>query len=72
MSSSSANSASASKAVWREEEEDEEHSAFLKQSAMKMSSNPRDDKNTDNLRVKHSDTTILRKVRREKNKREKE
>ena len=63
-SSSSASSSSSSKQVWamnNEGEIDEEHSAYLK--ATKMSSNPAQDRNTDNLRVKPEDITILRKVR---------
>ena len=63
-SSASSSSSSASKQVWSQkgetEEDDEEHSAFLK--ATKASSNPADDRNTDNLRVKPGDITILRKV----------
>ena len=63
-SSASSSSSSASKQVWSQkgeiEEDDEEHNAFLK--ATKASSNPADDRNTDNLRVKPGDITILRKV----------
>ena len=63
-STSSNSSSSASKQVWAQkgefDEVDEEHNAFLK--ATKASSNPADDRNTDNLRVKPEDITILRKV----------
>ena len=63
-STASSSSSSASKQVWAQKGEfnevDEEHNAFLK--ATKASSNPADDRNTDNLRVKPEDITILRKV----------
>ena len=64
-SSSSASSSSSSKSVWAQKgdfDDDDDESDFLR--AKKASSNPADDLNTDNLRVKPEDITILRKVHR--------
>ena len=68
-SSSSASSSSSSKSVWAQKgdfDDDDDESDFLR--AKKASSNPADDLNTDNLRVKPEDITILRKVHRNHNK----
>lgn len=66
FSSTSASSASSSKSVWAQKgefsDDDDEDSDFLR--AKKASSNPKDDQNTDNLRVKPEDIVILRKVSR--------
>ena len=62
-SSSSASSSSSSKSVWAQKgdfDDDDDESDFLR--AKKASANPADDLNTDNLRVKPEDITILRKV----------
>ena len=64
-SSSSASSSSSSKSVWAQKgdfDDDDDESDFLR--AKKASANPADDLNTDNLRVKPEDITILRKVHR--------
>ena len=61
--SSSASSSSSSKSVWAQKDDfddDDDDSDFIR--AKKASSNPADDQNTDNLRVKPADITILRKV----------
>jgi hypothetical protein len=65
LSSSSSASSSSSKSVWAQKgdfDDDDDESDFLR--AKKASSNPADDLNTDNLRVKPEDITILRKVHR--------